>query len=284
MGLHHAYGDGEIYKYGEAEDRIIPNDDLQKRDELIKNKEDYPLISKYLSKFKQQSLSFGIKSRVENKPFEKVIIRNDKILAAVVEWKNNPQYFLSKYFEKHLLDNNLSVVRFREGNCRTQLNTAKTSDIRIEPIKMDFRPRTLFQNYKDRENEIWTHFILKKIAWFPGAYPGNIIGFISDYWKPIDWLKNKFSEGKIPLGIQTFSKAYYDGNTIIAGVRIHKEKGYEIFLTGEGYEKLKEGNLSIAQFRKARKEYINDRLEAVFLPEMEIKRGKEYSTNLEVKI
>jgi len=177
---------------------------------------------------------------------------------------------------EYLKQKGLSIVRFGGETENPTYFTIEvdTRDREFNPAKLEmkFETKTFHHEYKGyniEESDIVTNAeglvgVTKK------AY-NYIVKGVTDRWEfLIDHLRNNFSRGEAPFNLKTIIECYYKGNDIIAGVRVHKEKGMEIFLTKEAYEYMKEQRFSI--LRGKRREERNDweELELLFHPEVVI--------------
>ena len=283
MEFEKAFGEDRIIGYRgliEATDRIVPNEHLSMdRELLLRNFNDYTTISKYvIETFNpiEKEIYLSVFEPFPEIKYSSVLLKNEVTIALKAIKDGYFQYFLSDYFLEYLKQKGLSIVRFGGETENPIYFTIEvdTRDREFNPAKLEmkFETKTFHHEYKGyniEESDIVTNAeglvgVTKK------AY-NYIVKGVTDRWEfLIDHLRNNFSRGVAPFNHKTIIECYYKGNDIIAGVRVHKEKGMEIFLTKEAYEYMKEQRFSI--LRGKRREERNDweELELLFHPEVVI--------------
>ena len=280
MEFEKAFGEDRILGYRgltEATDRIVPNEHLSKKDSkdlmnrelLLRNFNDYTTISRYIIEtFNpiEREISLSVFEPFPEIKYNSALLKNGMTIALKAIKEGYFQYFLSDYFFEHLKQRGLSIVRFggetKNPSFTIEVNTRNQE---FNPAKLELK----FETKTFHESDIVTNAeslvgVTKKANYY-------IVKGTTDGWEfLIDHLRNNFSRGIAPYNLKTIIECCYKGNAIIAGVRVHKEKGMEIFLTKEGYEYMKEQKFAIlrGKIRKERNDW--EELKLLFHPEVVI--------------
>ena len=280
MEFEKAFGEDRILGYRgltEATDRIVPNEHLSRdRELLLRNFNDYTTISKYvIETFNpvERDIFLSVFEPFPEIKYSSVLLKNGTTLSLKAIKDGYFQHFLSDYFFEHLKQRGLSIVRFGSERENPSYFTIEvdTRDREFNPTKLELKFETKmfhhkYKEYNRIESDIVTNTeslvgITKKAYYY-------IVKGTTDGWEfLIDHLRNNFSRGIAPYNLKTIIECYYKGNDIIAGVRGHKEKGMEIFLTKEAYEYMKGEKFSIlrGKIREERNDW--EELELLFHPE-----------------
>ncbi|MDI6884747.1 MAG: hypothetical protein QMD22_00055 [archaeon] len=285
MEFEKAFGEGKTIGYRdliEATDRIVPNEHLSRdRESLLRIFNDYTTISKYIIEtFNpiEREIFLSVFEPFPEIKYNSALLKNGMTIALKAIKEGYSQYFLSDYFLEHLKQKGLSIVRFGTERENPSYFTIEvdTREREFNPAKLElkFETKTFHHEYKgsgwiERESDIITNVeglagVTKK------AYNYIVKGTTNGWEFLIDHLRNNFSRGIAPYNLKTIIDCYYKGNDIIAGVRVHKEKGMEIFLTKEAYEYMKEQKFSILRGKRSEERNDWEELELLFHPEVAI--------------
>jgi len=279
MEFEKAFGEGKVIDYRgfrEVTDKIVPNHHLSRDSKVpLKSSNDYPTISKYISETFtpiEKEFSFSIFKPSLDIKYHSALLTNGITIALKGIKDGYSQYFLSNYFLMHLKQRNLCIVRF--GGWRDdptyftiEIDT-RNQEFNSTKLELKFETKTFYHEHK-RVNLIESDIITNAedlVGITKKGYTYVAKGTISKWEFLIDHLENNFSKGEIPFNLQTIRTSYYNEKDLIAGCRVHKENGTELFLTKEGYVYLKEQDFSI--LRAIRNEETNDwvELEILFHP------------------
>lgn len=267
------FGEKKVFDWNQLKEGatlILPNNKLElERDALLSQWDQFPSVVENLLPHSESKLTLSAYQKFKNLEFEAVIRDGETPLALKAIIKDSPYFFPTPDFFIRLKKENRSLVRFvgdPEPNYFTVEIDTRTEEFSWNEAKLKFKKRTFKQEYTERETFV-SDFVTRAqglIGMRREGYDDVITAITSKYTPLFEFLQKNFEIGKPPFEINTMETCFYQGEEVVAGTRMHREKGRELFLTKKGFILFSNKQLSIIRAKRSTKEEKWTTLEVLF--------------------
>lgn len=271
------FGEEQVVEHNglrDGYDRIVPNNLLdQSSTELINQWTDFQPVVYALRQYIEVELSLAVHDDVRDRQFETALLDDGTTIALKAVIDGHPQYFPSPVFFQRLQDSEESIVRFTGSPeprfARIKVDT-RDRDFKIRPPEHAFDTDTFKREYTERET-LTTDFVTAPeglVGLRKEGYNDVVSGTVAKCRPLIEYVEDQFDRDTPPFNIQTIETCFYRSETVIAGTRVHKEHGQELFLTKQGFDFLAGEGLAVIRAERGVEQEQWTGLTVVFHPEM----------------
>jgi len=269
MSLYEPFGAGDLYVpasggFQHVEDRIVPNDLLADWQTLREGAKAHPTVPEFLRRYERRRLAFSRTPECFRRPIEASFHEGDTVMACEATYEGVRHFFLSQPLRRSLRASGLSVVR---DSGTYALPVLDTRTVPFELPRNASKPALAEWTFSEdlpTYGGIATDFVTASadLVFYLDALEARLIGAARKP-TPLREFLGPAHEGEPGWGD---GLAWETRGQPILAASLAGAEGWRTFLTREGFQRLRDRDLTVVRALRSGKEGPWERLEVHWSP------------------